>query len=75
MQLSDYRERIDALDAELVKTFSQRMGISGEIARFKAAGQLPIHDHASEREKLEQVAELVPPPLRNYTQRLYQLIF
>jgi len=75
MQLSDYRERIDALDAELVKTFSQRMGISGEIARFKAAGQLPIHDPAREREKLEQVAELVPPPLRNYTQRLYQLIF
>jgi chorismate mutase/prephenate dehydratase len=75
MQLNDYRERIDALDAELVSTFSKRMEVAGEIARFKAAGKMPIHDPIREREKLEQVAELVPPLLRNYTQRLYQLIF
>ncbi len=75
MQLSDFRERIDTLDAELVNTFSKRMEVAGEIARFKSAEKLPVHDPVREREKLEQVAELVPPPLRNYTQRLYQLIF
>ena len=75
MELSDYRERIDELDIELVGTFTKRMEVAGEIARFKAAGNLPVHDPAREREKLVQVAELVPPQLRNCTQRLYQLIF
>lgn len=75
MELSDYRERIDELDTALIKAFAQRMEVAGDIARFKAAGNLPVHDPAREREKLSQVAELVPPQLRNCTLRLYQLIF
>ena len=33
MELSDYREKIDSIDKELVKLFAERMDTAAEIAR------------------------------------------
>ena len=52
MELSDYRERIDELDTELVKIFLNRMEVAGEIAHFKPAGNLPCHDPAREHARV-----------------------
>ena len=36
MDLKDYREKIDAIDAELMRLFTERMDLATEIARYKA---------------------------------------
>ena len=36
MDLNDYRLKIDAIDKELLRLFSERMDVASEIARFKA---------------------------------------
>lgn len=35
MELSDYREKIDSIDKELVKLFAERMDTAAEIGRYK----------------------------------------
>ncbi len=75
MELSDYREKIDAIDAQLVRLFEERMEVSSEIAEVKKQKKLPVYDPAREREKLKQVSHMVPEELRGYTQRLYTTLF
>ena len=75
MELSDYRQKIDEIDARLVKLFQERMDVSGEIAAVKEEKKLPVFDPAREREKLKQVGEKVPHALRGYTERLYTMLF
>ena len=75
MELSDYRQEIDRIDGQLVELFQERMNLASEIAQHKAAKHLPVHDPARERDKLKAVGELVKPELRNYTQRLYTMLF
>lgn len=75
MELSDYRKKIDGIDARLVKLFEERMAISGDIAALKEEKKLPVHDPAREREKLKQVGSMVPDSLRGYTERLYTMLF
>ena len=75
MELSDYRQKIDEIDARLVKLFQERMDVSGEIAAVKEEKKLPVFDPAREREKLKQVGEMVPHALRGYTERLYTMLF
>ena len=75
MELSDYRKKIDDIDARLVKLFEERMDVSGEIAAVKEERNLPVFDPAREREKLKQVGGMVPHALRGYTERLYTMLF
>lgn len=35
MDLSDYREKIDSVDKQIVKLFSERMDIAAQIAQYK----------------------------------------
>ena len=55
MELNDLRKEIDAIDAELVKLFTQRMEVSSKIAGYKKEKSLPIFVPAREREKLADV--------------------
>lgn len=75
MELSDYRLEIDRIDGQMVALFEERMTLASEIAKLKADKHLPIHDPARERDKLKAVGELVDPALRNFTQRLYTMLF
>ena len=75
MDLNDYRLKIDAIDKELLRLFSERMDVASEIARFKAENGLPVLDSAREREKLLAVADAVAPELRDYAVNLYMLLF
>ena len=75
MDMKDFRSRIDSIDEELVRLFSQRMEIAGQIADYKKANGLPILDAGREREKLAQVCSLAPAELRNYTSVLYSSLF
>ena len=75
MELKDYREKIDAIDAQLLPLFVQRMETAAEIAAWKKANGVPVLDAGRERAKLRELEEKTPEELRDYTDSLYQTIF
>lgn len=75
MSLGDYREKIDAIDQELVRLFGERMALSADVARYKKENGLPILDPARERQKLLDVTGAGAPEHRTYLSALYSLIF
>ncbi len=52
------REEIDAVDAQIVTLYLQRMTLSEEVAAYKQAHDMDILDTAREEEKLDTVAAL-----------------
>lgn len=75
MELSDYREKIDAIDAQLVELFKQRMDTAAEIAEYKKAHGLKVLDSSRERKKLNEIASMVPEEFSEYVSSLYSLMF
>ena len=75
MKLEDYRKKIDAVDEKLVALFAERMELSRAIAEYKKENGLPVLDALREKEKLKSAAERSPAELREYTRRLYALLF
>ena len=75
MDLNELRQEIDSIDKELVSLFTRRMTISGQIADYKRANDLPILVPARERAILQEVAELAGPEMGNYARVLYSMIF
>lgn len=75
MELLDYRNRMDQIDDELVKLFTQRMELAAQIAEFKKENKLPVLDTNREREKLLDIAGKTPENLQDYALSLYSLIF
>lgn len=75
MDIKELREKIDSIDTELVKLFTQRMEASAQIADYKKANNLPIYVPAREREILQDVAKKAGPEMANYTRVLYSMLF
>ncbi len=75
MELKDYRERIDAIDSELVRLFVLRMELSSEIAAYKKAHGLPVLQPAREQEKLDALSAQVGDDLKAPLRELYAKIF
>ena len=61
--LEDWRQKIDALDSDLVRLLNQRAGIACEIAVIKVASGLPAYDGGREAQVLASVVEKNPGPL------------
>lgn len=74
MDLADVRTRIDAIDAQLLDLFVQRMGLAAEVAASKAATGKPVFDPAREREKLADVATRAPRGLQDQSIALFSLL-
>ena len=75
MSLEELREKIDAVDDQLVRLFQERMQVAAEIAKYKAERDLPVLQPAREREKLQDVAEKTQEDMQSYTRVLYSLLF
>lgn len=75
MDLNDYREKIDRIDDDMVRLFTERMEVAAGIAAYKKENSLPVLDMRREREKLLKIAEKTPEGLRDYAVSLYSLIF
>ncbi len=75
MEQNGYRDRIDAIDEQLVKLFSERMEVAKEIAAYKKENHLPVLDMKREKEKLRAVEEASPEEVKEYSRLLYQLMF
>ena len=57
MELKEYREQIDRIDAELVRLFQERMKVSAAIGQYKKENGLPVLDRSREREKLSALLD------------------
>jgi chorismate mutase len=61
--LMEWRQEIDALDADLLRMLNQRAAIACEIAMIKVAFGLPAYDPGRESQVLEKIAAQNPGPL------------
>jgi chorismate mutase/prephenate dehydratase len=69
-KLSDLREKIDALDAKLVKLLSLRAGLAQQVGHVKQG--VGVYRPAREAQVLRRVAEINPGPLPDAAlQRVY----
>lgn len=75
MDLKEYREEIDRIDAELVSLFQQRMKVSAGIGAWKREQGLPILDKTRERQKLSDLVGSAEEDLQSYVHVLYSLLF
>lgn len=63
MDLADWRNKIDAIDRELVRLLNERARCVAEIGRIKRANALPIHEPSREEKVLENVLGANTGPL------------
>ena len=75
MDMKDYREAIDKIDAQLLQLISERMNVAASIADYKKENNLPVLDSGREKEKILSVLENTPEELRDYTPLLFSLLF
>lgn len=75
MDMKDLREKIDAADDGLLKSFISRMRTAAEIALYKKENKLPIFDSERERKKTADILEQTPQELKSYAAALYQQLF
>ena len=74
MELSEIREKIDAVDDQLLSLFLERMALSEEVAAYKNQHRLPILNKQREREILAKVTEKAGDKER-YAYHLYSTLF
>ena len=61
-QLDDLRREIDAIDAQMVRLFEERMDVTRRVGEYKLAQGLPVLDAAREHEVLEKKRALLSDP-------------
>ena len=74
MELSEIRNKIDAVDDQLLKLFLKRMELSEAVAAYKNEHKLPILNRAREREILAKVTQRAGDKER-YAYHLYSTLF
>jgi len=75
MQLDELRGKIDQIDDELIRLFSERMEVVTQVAAYKKEQGLLALDRKREAEKLAEIAEKVSPDLEPYAHILYDTLF
>ena len=63
MEISDWRNRIDELDEQIVQLLSQRAAAAVEIGRLKQRRSAPIYEPQREKDVIEHVRKVNPGPL------------
>ena len=58
MELSEVREKIDAIDEQIVKLYEERMAVTETIAEYKLKKGMNVLDKTRERKKTESVKQL-----------------
>lgn len=75
MDINQLRNKIDAIDTDLVRLFKERMETAAMVAEYKKENNLPIYVPAREREILKSVADKAGGDMANYTRVLYSMLF
>ena len=75
MSLDNLREKIDRVDADLLRLFEERMDLVGEVAAYKRANNLPILDRGREAAKLAAISDKTRPELEADVHILCDILF
>jgi len=71
----ELRERVDAVDGELIEALSERARIVQEIMVLKAEAGAPVYDPRREEEILRRVVERNPGPIYDSSMRdIFEII-
>ena len=70
MEIKDLRNKIDALDREIVNLLVERMGVSAEVAAYKIANGMPVLDKTREETLLDKISAL-SGDMSEYTHEIY----
>ena len=74
-ELETYRRQIDAIDAQLVPLFLERMAVTQKVGEYKKRSGLPVLDSSREREVVSAKTALAPDPaLKADVAALYESI-
>lgn len=73
-ELSELRQEIDRIDAEIFRLFSERAEVSGDVAAYKREHGMRVFDPARERAKVADAASRAPEDLATYAQVLMELL-
>ena len=63
MEISDWRNKIDELDEQIVQLLSERAAAAVAIGKLKAAKSAPIYEPQREQTVFEHVRRVNPGPL------------
>ena len=74
MDLKECRKEIDKINNEMLELFVRRMNVSRSVAEYKAEHDLPILNHAREREILGEMTEKAGAEFENYVKTFYSVI-
>lgn len=72
--LSESRELLDAVDAEIMRLFAERAEISREIGEYKRIKGLPIGDPERENDVIASRVSMLPEELKEGGERLVRLL-
>lgn len=70
--LEAQREKIDAIDAQLVPLLTKRLALSKEIATEKAKTHVPLTNKEREQAIYDQVKATTDPEVQDYLKTLFQ---
>ncbi len=74
MELKEIRDKIDCIDSQLVKLYTERMSLCAAVAEYKRENNIPVLDTARERDLLNKVADMSGEEFEEYTRTLYSTI-
>jgi chorismate mutase len=63
VQLTQLREAIDTVDAEILRLVASRVELVLSIAKYKRVRQMPVYDPDRERSVIERLLGLAPANL------------
>ncbi|ADW67734.1 chorismate mutase [Granulicella tundricola] len=63
MEISDWRNKIDELDEQIVELISKRAEAAKAIGELKAKTAMPIYEPQREKDVFEHVKKVNPGPL------------
>ena len=74
MDLQDYRNKLDTIDAEIVTLFKSRMETAAQIAAYKKEHGLPVLAAGREKEILDRVRAMSGEELAPYASTLFETL-
>ena len=72
--LLEIRNRIDAIDGQILDLFKERMSCAAEVAEYKRDTGKPVYDAARERDNIQRAADRAGAGLEHYAAVLESLL-
>jgi len=72
--LKEIRKELDEVDASITALYEKRMNLCKEVAEYKINAGKPVLDQEREKQKLDTVADMISPELKQGVTELFSLL-